>query len=365
VTHRIAFDVFDYVNVIPHPELPLPDGRKHIPDFLVQRRDLQWEVFELKRADTSVLMSKERRNTFYATFNSYLSQCRDYARWFRDSANRAEFQRRYGLTIGQSEMRSVIVAGIHAGLDRAEIHDQLADMRALIEHKTYDDVLHAVDAARDRVFGPTEKLPGVSVHLVAAISPSILPHTKNVLLDIGTSLDRNRVTIYVDPLHRLCIETIDADGEKHRTRARQSPGGFRYGPFLHYAFEVGVSSSFCSQTIEVGGACVAENRTDPFDFDFGEGFFVIGSDILGVEWTNIEVAEIAVFKETLTFETKLQSRPYFRRNAENATIGGPKLVFRGHKFMHTQGHPAFPAAVVEGDHAMPTTTSPTISPDSE
>ena len=83
-TNAAIFTTLGYVRALPHPRLEYHDGEVRLPDFLVKDTSGLWHVFELKRADTAVLKPQLRRQTFYAKFEEYLTQCVEYAEFFRD-----------------------------------------------------------------------------------------------------------------------------------------------------------------------------------------------------------------------------------------------------------------------------------------
>jgi Shedu protein SduA, C-terminal len=80
--YQIVFTSYGYKTVIPQPKLKDVDGQIFEPDFLVQRFDETWEIFEIKRPDTTILKTKTRRVEFYSSLREYLSQCHDYIEYF-------------------------------------------------------------------------------------------------------------------------------------------------------------------------------------------------------------------------------------------------------------------------------------------
>lgn len=67
--HPVIFQTLGYQRVISQPNLQVLT-KTFIPDFLVQRVDGLWEIFELKRPDTDVLRDMERRQVFMLTLNN-------------------------------------------------------------------------------------------------------------------------------------------------------------------------------------------------------------------------------------------------------------------------------------------------------
>lgn len=77
---------------------------------------------ELKTPQADVLMDVARRQKFYASFDSYLRQCREYARAFDDPRTRKAFEKTYDVTL-HKDLRSTIVAGRSTGLDARRVHE--------------------------------------------------------------------------------------------------------------------------------------------------------------------------------------------------------------------------------------------------
>ncbi|MFN5872449.1 MAG: Shedu anti-phage system protein SduA domain-containing protein, partial [Aphanizomenon sp.] len=76
----IVFNALGYKTYLAHPVLKLEDEDTLIPDFIVQRIDNLWEIFELKLPNTQILKDKKTRQTFYAPLHEYMQQCIDYSR---------------------------------------------------------------------------------------------------------------------------------------------------------------------------------------------------------------------------------------------------------------------------------------------
>lgn len=72
--NSIVFEILGYNRIIPHPKLPLDEENHYVPDFMVQKTNNLWEIFELKKPDTPILKNKDRRVSFQSTFEDYCAQ---------------------------------------------------------------------------------------------------------------------------------------------------------------------------------------------------------------------------------------------------------------------------------------------------
>src|SRR3990172_8343536 len=100
--HPVVFVSLGFSQFVPHPRILLPSGNELIPDFFAQRANGSWEVFEIKTPQAQVLRDLERRTTFYATFEQYVSQCHEYSESFDEQSTRTAVEAAYGAHIQKS-----------------------------------------------------------------------------------------------------------------------------------------------------------------------------------------------------------------------------------------------------------------------
>lgn len=203
--YRIVFDLLGYKNVIPHPRLEAEDQTKEvlIPDFLVQGIDDIWSIFEIKRPDTEILKNKTRRQDFYSSFSSYISQCLDYSEFFDDKANREAFNSKYNITVFK-DPRCTLVSGRNEGLDKSIVQKLIVGRRnAIIDLKTYDDIINTVEYHRSKRYGQYDDIEGFTAGGIFSVRK--LQRKNNYLVDMGKNLRRNRISIYINKHDRLCL----------------------------------------------------------------------------------------------------------------------------------------------------------------
>ena len=348
--HPVVFDSYGYKRVIPHPELTENGTVLYIPDFLAQRIDGLWEIFEIKRPDTRVLRDVTSRQTFYASLQQYYEQCRDYSQFFDDAAHRAEFAVKYGVDI-QKSPHSILVAGRSAGLDKAAAYRLLADRGTKVTLQTYDDVRERLDFYRVTRYGKYEHMEGLC-RFMALVINQVPGGKENYILDIGTTEHANRMSIYVDRNDDLCFRVIDARGESYQVRNRQGTDGFKYGEVSYLIAELGVAEEHSIQSIESVGKGSTRHLLSQLDFALpsnGQFLVVLGSDVTGKAETNMHLAEHGLYSSTLKFDERINLQKYL---FDKYSGGFEKYVeFTDHQFMYVTGHPNFPDGSGDGgDH---------------
>ena len=335
------FMLLGYQAIIAKPILETSTGEKFIPDFMGLRLDENWEILELKTPKVRVLKDTTRRQSFYADFNSYIIQCRDYSQFFEDNAHRDWFQKEFGIPV-QRYVKAKIIAGVDDSLERNKIYEKLFDQGGKVEHLSYTDILRQLDLHRDALFSGGEGKPGIGLHF--AIVPLALKGKDNFIVDIGDDPKRNRVTIYIDQKGNLIFRIIDNESKTYSISIPYGAGGFQYGKLLALSFEVGKNVDYTFACTEINGKFFADRKFDPMDLNVNLSSIILGSDIYAKEHTHMKVAEWMVVVNSLPFDEKLKLRNWFYKqyfNPADKTIDEKAVVyFNGHKHMATDGHPA-------------------------
>jgi hypothetical protein len=330
--------ILGYKRIVSHPSLPIPEG-KRLPDLMGERHDSLWEIVELKRPDTPMIRSPDYRPTFYAAFNTYLSQCEEYAEIFEESNVRKWFARHYATKI-QRRVPCLIVAGRSEGLDRLHVHDLLERHRNRISHRTYDDLAGFLRREHAEHFGEVEGLSGFTAAIVLARQPRSAGST--FLFDIGTNEATNRASVFIDFCDNLTLCVRDGEGYLHRTRVPlidQWP----VGEWVYLIFELGLSSEFTYLSIELNGQVLRDNYSDPMvvHLPIRPLAWVLGSDVTGRESSAMDVFEVTAFEKILLYEEREQLRAHLLAGTANASSGEvPRVSFRGNQWLATEGHPA-------------------------
>lgn len=352
-SNPVAFYVLGFQDHIPHPRIEAPSGDIYIPDFMARRPNSSWEFIELKTSATEILRNKDRREAFYASFEGYLSQCHEYSEALDDASARRKFEEQYGIALIQKRPSSILIAGSGELLDVGRLLRLCSRRTPPITVYTYDDLRSALLSYRTFNFGEYDSANGICVHSVIYVhKPSGAPSV-NHILDIGVQEDRDRVSIYIDEQGVVCLRVFDSDGVEHKAHSSRPLEDHFYDMPHWFLFEVGVSDRFGFISIQIDGRYYADIRINEFPFDVSHEY-VIGSDWEAKAPSWISFVELAVLNRALSFEEKVKMRKHSVSAGKNfsaelmglnwsayysAGLAG-RLVFKGHKWMHTARHPA-------------------------
>lgn len=268
--HPDVFRALGYVQAYPTPTLPRQDEYDLEPDFLCRRPNGLWEVVELKLPTQAIVRSPQRRPQFYAPVEQYLSQCREYARYFREASNRAVVRERYGIDV-QDEVPSLLVIGVGQQEHRRLINSLLSDRGYRVDVLPYDEIVETLELARTQFAPHAEGERGFSIQSIIALDKVL--GGPNVVVDVATELDRNRLTVFVDESDRLVVRLRDREGVEHLASEPLSRVGLQYGAYSLVGVQVGFASDVTVLSIEVDGLTRARRAFDPMDAELSSGAF--------------------------------------------------------------------------------------------
>ena len=315
--HSIVFDLLGYKHTIPHPQLRTENNELLIPDFLVQKFDGIWEIFEIKRPDTDVLKNRKTRVEFYSSFRDYISQCHEYNEFFDDSANREKFNSENGISV-QKNLKSTVIAGRNKGLKREEIQKILFREGAKITHSSYDDIRTTIEYHRCKSYSQYDGVKGITFSGLVTFRK--LENKNNFLFDFGRDAIRNRVSVFIDPDNHLTLRVIDDDKRDYLIKIEENSYGFQYEKECFLCFEIGVSKDTTMISLEIDGKYFRDiildniklNTNFIFDHTGRIHFnFVLATDIELDERANFDFSIFAIHKTRLNFEDKAQLRNYY------------------------------------------------------
>jgi hypothetical protein len=321
--HPIVFRALGYQRAIPKPALVSAD-RSLEPDFLIQGVDETWEVFELKRPDTTVVKSKEPRQQFYAEFDSYVSQCTEYARYFLDSANRDRVRTRYGIDV-QASVAWTLVAGRSATIDVRAAHELIHRRAGSIKFRTFDDLRLAVVNARDMAFGSRDGLSGLSMHMVIRLDEVTGAANDIVRLMDPASGQRVGVSIHSNRVLRLTLR--DHDREECLAQSSFERLGFADARWVYLAFDVASIGDRTLASIELNGKWFCDRTLDRVAWELSETCVLeVGADLRFDGRCSFDFAELLIFKDTMGLDERLKLRRYYLNRVASV---GDYLEFRG------------------------------------
>jgi hypothetical protein len=338
----IAFKALGYKRFIPHPKFKLEGEESLIPDFLVQRPDNIWEIFELKLPKTRILKDKKTRQTFYAPMSEYIQQCIDYSNYFKDSPHRKKFNENEGVDL-HYEPNSVLVVGRNEGLERDKVFERLKDRGNRVSLVTYDDIITQLEFYKVQCLEKCEDLNGFSIHLVMLLS-KIHNEDKNQLMMIGDDSERNCISIYLNNEGSLCFEVIDSIGTSYSSKVRQSSKTFSYNQVMYCNFELGISDDYSITSIEINGKYYSFNTIDRLEFDFKNSTLpiVLGSSNLTNTSSHFELFEHIIWSKTLNLSDRIVLRQnVFDHFSKIEFSSRTSTLFVGKRFLHSNAHPKF------------------------
>jgi hypothetical protein len=300
-----VFEVLGYVSAHPKPQLPWPDGGFLEPDFLVQRTDGLFEIFELKTPQERLVCPKKYRNKFTAKVNEYLSQAQYYSEYFDDSENRNRVKALHSLDV-QKSPDMVLVVGTDDGVDKKLLHLLTRRETNALRIVTYDDILSTLRFHHAAFFGHPETLSGASWHAILTLH-KIDVSRRQYIFDVGDSLSRNRWSVYLNERGQLCFEILDQDGVVHTISVSPGNQSFHFDVKTYVCCEFGSSDDFSWMQLLVDNRIVAEREwASPISVSSGLDFGrkIIGADLEAKNHGTFTMAGLAIYQNTLTFQQR-------------------------------------------------------------
>lgn len=348
--HPVAWTVLGFRRCIPHPELVLPGSAVMIPDFLAKRADGLWEIVELKRANTSVLKSPERRAAFYSEMNSYVAQCQEYSERCFDSVVAKNLFDVFGVSINGAPS-SIIVAGRSAGLDRLRVHGLLKRQTPKISHYTFDDVLEALHHHYVSNFSGPVDAPGLSLFAIVGLIGEC-EKGDEYLFDLGQSEEKNRISIVRRSNDVITFSVIDALSLRHLQDIRISDLCEKERFFC--GIHVTHTESFTLILLEINGSYVGQHQVSGGDLAFEYPLpVVLAADMRGMNSGAMLLGEFIFRGLSLAIAERALMREYFFEKiwpSSDVPTSSNALKFWDGRFMYTVGHPLLDAAFPRETH---------------
>lgn len=273
--HPVVFEALGYEEVLPQPVLRR-EGQPHLkPDFLCRRPNGLWEVVELKRPDQRIVRANLRYPVFYAPVTRHVSQCRDYTEYFKEQANRTRVAEEHAIDV-QADVSAVLVIGQLERDDPRQIAHQLREERN-ISIFPYDEVCANLQIHRTQMVVHEEGGRGFAVQLVVAIRK--MEDLPNLILDVSVAVERDRLTLFVEPEGNLRLRLTDHQGLPHGVSASMQELGVEYDRITLLGLQVGFGDRSSVVTIEVDGVTRVARVFDPIELQVHFDAFIWGSDV--------------------------------------------------------------------------------------
>jgi hypothetical protein len=155
------------------------------------------------------------------------------------------------------------------------------------------------------------KYPGFSSHLVIKLFKQNIQRSKYIF-DMGESIYKNRVSLYLDHSDKLTFRIIDVWGEQHLIKIPEGKSGFAFDDFMYLNCEYGVSELFSFIKIFIDGNLIERNKYKfkiPIPEDI-KGSTTLAADFNGTNNCKMEIAEWIVYKGTLDYSSRKQMTTY-------------------------------------------------------
>jgi hypothetical protein len=339
-SHPVVFQILGFKASIAKPQILCERGDVYIPDFLVQRANGTWEIFEIKIPATSILLDVSRRHAFYASFERYLAQCHEYSDALGEIGSRERLEMNHRIHVQPGPTPSTLLAGRSIGLDFDRMA-QLASRRTPpISICTFDDVLNSLLAFRTTHFADSETTSGFSIYCMTKFHHPRSPYTSNWLMDLGIKADRDRAALLIDGAGRLKLKVWDSNCKLHEAVSHDPLTPSDYEVPLWLGCEVAVSGRYGYMSIQVDWRYRVDIRLVGFPFAVSDAY-VLGTDWTGTKNSWFSMNEVQVYHRPLGFTEKLHLRHHdlARHHAIQHGPANRWVEFKGHKWLATKVHP--------------------------
>lgn len=339
--HPVAFRALGFARAIPQPEIRSQARGVYRPDFLVQRPNGFWELLELKRADTFVVRELDRRAAFYATMQSYVSQCQEYSLLLQhDVSTRGRFERDYDITL-HSAVPVTLIAGRSATVDRLRVYELLGRQNVAIEYQTFDELFEQVGAYHaDKCIEPAERA-GISLFAVVQLHRDC-PDKGGSLFELGSDQGGNHVGVFRCRGSVLAVRIVDAEGLTLLREVDLGPEAAERPLLLGlHIVPVGVGLSVL---LEIDGVYLADLRVAVGALHLDAPFaLAIGTDSAYSPSAGFILGEFAIRGPSLNVVERTSLREAFLERASESlartSVNVRGLSFSGSQSMYTEGHP--------------------------
>jgi hypothetical protein len=306
------------------------------PDFIAQRVDGLFEIFEIKTPFWKKLRvdSNRYRERFTAEVSSYISQVITYEQYFtRNPENRRRVKELFDLDIHE-DLDIKIVIGQRDHIDKVKVHQKAREYKYKIDIVTYDDILGRLIDEYERAHGEYEDLPGFSLHFEVRFRDYGVTQ-KKYFLDIGSDTAKNRVSVYLDHNDDVRFEVFDNVCKKHTVEIDTSEAKI-LEEWVYLVCEFGKAPDGFAMSIAVNGN-EKDKRVKNTSIDLAVPLqnMMLGCDSNKQNFGRFDVAELLSYSRMLGFRDKYQLLRYFaQRYGDDLDDVRTYHEFDGHRFMY-------------------------------
>lgn len=332
----IVFTALNFDNHISQAYLPDFEGRGDFPDFIVKEIRGIWEIFEIKTANEKLYLNDSKHPRLTSKIYSYLSQCRDYKEYFKDSTNREKFYRKHEISI-KNEPNAKLVVGRKNNL---EYYKLINDTFNGIEIITYDDIYNALLFFKSKILNEYEGMNGLTIALSAKFSNI---QKNNYLLTFGSSKVLNFISFYLDTEQNLSLKLVD----KNRMCKVETPDELNFKKLENwnlFLIEMAFGPDYTVLSIELNDQYINVNQFGKLNFDFKnlQENIVLGSNQFGTGLSKFQMTEMILWDKTFYLNNKIKLKnDCFENVLKNYELLDQGIFFTDYSFFYSNGHKNF------------------------
>lgn len=338
--NECVFQSMGFRSAIPHPEIIDSEGRKYIPDFIVERQDGLWQIIELKIPRTKLLKDRQRRDSWYAEMHDYLSQCEEYVEQLRDSTVLREFEAKYNVTMHRGFPVSLI-AGMSESIDIVKITRILDRLKTNISLITFDQLLSGIESWCAGKYPQADNWSGVSLGLMYQLEE--MQALNGCIVDLGKASDKNRITLCRKNNDILQLKVIDSNQLSIAFDFFSPDVVLRKSVLL--IVNVYPSGDILRIVIEANGLQIADLRTGMMNIDLQlPAPITIGNDFENNGSACFVSGPVFTRSPSLSINEKNDLIAKFEPFSHDYKTGGGQVCgmrFKYEQFMYSEGHPYF------------------------
>lgn len=332
----IVFDVLGYKNFWAFTKesknsLPMDrfTGKKPEPDFIVERKDGLFEIFELKTpvSKNILVTSNKYRERFTSEVSSYISQTIDYHNYFKNPLNRSKVNKMLGVNI-QENLNIKIIIGLRKDLYFKEIDKHIKSYSCRIEITPFDNILDQLIESYGKEFGYYEDLLGISFHSIVRFHDSSKTGKKYFFV-VGDK-NADNISIFMEN-NELYVEFKPKKGRIY-IRSISNIKNLLLSKWSYFSFELGIKDKTIFFSINLNNKEISREETtfeNKININFNN--CVLGCSINQKNFGFFDDYEKCVYSRTLKVEEKYQLFKYLSKRIKKIK---QFIQFDGSKFMY-------------------------------
>jgi len=313
------WDCLGYSRIISEPtcDLVIEDeiaGEYIEPDFFAYSEyKNRWEIIDLKLPlESLILRSEGRRTRFKSKIEDYISQVREYNRYFDEHEHRKHVELRHGIKIPKSPPVALVLG---SNIKQEKINNITGRYDIDVDVYQYNNILDLLKKRFAEYYGGSEELPGATIATVIELTKRPTD-SQEYIFDMGQKLNSNRVSLYLKKDTGLNFEMITEHGQ---SRSVSIPLGENLAidePVVLY-IEIASSTELSYVRIFIGAKIMDQflmTEEIPIDIfgDDGDMRITFGANMLGNQNAAFLMGEHLTYSKVQPLDTRLEIIDYLR-----------------------------------------------------